>query len=143
MRFWSDVDLLSGMVLHLADSGHANNGVPESDEIKRYRSIYILVANPEIMEGKAVKASAVAYNSSQAKRVCRSTLAAEASHLSESIECSDWVLVVLHEALHGRVDLKTRADVIEQCRGIYDHRRARSVFDYLHKNAFHLTRGEQ
>ena len=33
MRFWDDVDLLNGVVLHLADSGHAN-GTPEHDEIR-------------------------------------------------------------------------------------------------------------
>ena len=93
LRFWDDVDLEKGVILHLADSGHAN-GTPEHDEIQRYRSIggyYILIANPEVLEGKAVRANLLAFNSSQTKRVCRSTLAAEASHLSESIECGDWI----------------------------------------------------
>jgi hypothetical protein len=136
MRFWDDVDLQNGVILHLADSGHAN-GTPEHDEIKRYRSIggyYILIANPEVLEGKPSRANILAFNSSQTKRVCRSTLAAEASHLSESIECGDWIIVVLHEALHGSVDLRNWTDVIQQRKRIYVTD-ARSVFDYLHKEA--------
>lgn len=38
------------------NSGHAN-GTPENDDIQRYSSIggyYILIANPEVSEGKAV-----------------------------------------------------------------------------------------
>ena len=136
MRFWDDVDLQNGVILHLADSGHAN-GTPEHDQIKRYRSIggyYILIANPEVLEGKPSRANILAFNSSQTKRVCRSTLAAEASHLSESIECGDWIIVVLHEALHGSVDLRNWTDVIQQRKRIYVTD-ARSVFDYLHKEA--------
>ena len=54
--FWDDVDLENGIILHLADWGHAN-GTPEHDDIQRYRSVggyYILIANPEVLEGKAV-----------------------------------------------------------------------------------------
>ena len=136
MRFWDDVDLINGIILHLADSGHAN-GTPEHDEVQRYRSVggyYILIANPGVLEGKTVRANVLAFNSSQTKRVCRSTLAAEASHLSESIECGDWIIVVLHEALHGSVDLRNWTEVIEKRRRIYITD-ARSVFDYLHKEA--------
>lgn len=49
MRYWSDVDLRNGVLVHLADSGHAN-GAPEKDEIMRYRSVggyFLLIANPE------------------------------------------------------------------------------------------------
>ena len=65
-------------------------GVPENNSIKRYQSIggyYLFLANKEILEGKADK------------RVCRSTLAAEASHLSEAVEAGDWLAVLLDEAL--------------------------------------------
>lgn len=121
LRYWDDVDLVNGVVLHLADSGHAN-GTPLNDDIQRYRSVggyYILIANPGVLDGKSVRANLIAYPSGQTKRVCRSTLAAEASHLSESVECGDWIIVVLHEALHGSVDLKDWPSVIEQRKRIY------------------------
>ena len=92
LRFWSDVDLEHGVLIHLADSGHAN-GTPESDDIKRYRSVggyFLLVANPEILDDKPSRANILAFQSGQTKRVCRSTLAAEASHLAEAVEAGDW-----------------------------------------------------
>ena len=54
LRFWSDVDLRRAVLVHLADSGHAN-GTPEKDEQMRYRSVggyFLLVANPEILDGR-------------------------------------------------------------------------------------------
>ena len=52
-RYWADVDLVNGVVIHLADSGHAN-GTPDHNEVLKYRSVggyFILIANPEILEG--------------------------------------------------------------------------------------------
>ena len=76
MRYWKDVDLRNGVVVHLADSGHAN-GTPDRNEILKYRSVggyFILLANPELLEGKPARANIIAYHSGQTKRVCRSTL---------------------------------------------------------------------
>ncbi|CAK9062808.1 unnamed protein product [Durusdinium trenchii] len=56
MRYWSDVDLRNGVLVHLADSGHAN-GAPEKDEIMRYRSVggyFLLIANPEKLKLEAL-----------------------------------------------------------------------------------------
>lgn len=81
-RFWSDVDLKNGVVLHLADSGHAN-GTPERNEQMRYKSVggfFILIANRGILTGESVRSNILCFHSGQTKRVCRSTLAAEASH---------------------------------------------------------------
>ena len=135
-RYWSDVNLEKGALIYLADSGHAN-GTPEKDDILRYRSVggyYILIGDPSVLEGETVRANLICYHSSQTKRVCRSTLAAEASHLSESIEAGDWIAVLLHEAFHGSVDLKNWPQIIEQRMRIYVTD-ARSVFDYLSKYA--------
>ena len=106
LRFWADVSLKDSVVVHLSDAGHAN-GTPEHDEKVRYRSVggyFILLANKGILEGKEVRANVLAFNSGQTKRVCRSTLAAEASHLAEAVEAGDWIIVVLEEALTGKVD---------------------------------------
>ena len=136
MRFWSDVSLKDSVVVHLSDAGHAN-GTPEHDETMRYRSVggyFILLANKGILEGKEVRANILAFHSGQTKRVCRSTLAAEASHLAEAVEAGDWIIVVLEEALTGKVDLKNWPEVIQQRPRVYVTD-ARSVYDYLQKDA--------
>ena len=84
-RFWSDVDLENGVFVHLADSGHAN-GTPSHNGIeRRFKSVggyFLMVANKGLLHGEAVRANIIGFHSSQTKRVCRSTLAAEASHLA-------------------------------------------------------------
>ena len=136
MRYWADVNLQDAVVLLLADSGHAN-GVPERDDIMRYRSIggyFILLANKEVLEDQPARANIMCFHSSQTKRVCRSTLAAEASHLAEAVEAGDWCICLLEEALTGQLDLKNWPDVIRRRRRVYVTD-ARSVYDYLHKDA--------
>ena len=73
-RYWNDVNLEDAVLVHMADAGHAN-GVPESDDIKRYQSIggyFLFLANKEILEGKPARANLLAFHSSQTKRVGRS-----------------------------------------------------------------------
>ena len=135
-RYWSDVNLETAVVIHLADSGHAN-GTPDHNEVLRYRSVgghFILVANAEILKGKEARANIIGYHSSQTKRVCRSTLAAEASHLAEAVEAGDWAIVLLEEALTGQLDLKNWDKLIEKRPRAYVTD-ARSVFDYLAKDS--------
>ena len=38
MRYWADVNLSEAVLVHLADSGHAN-GTPERDDLIRYRRV--------------------------------------------------------------------------------------------------------
>ena len=135
-RYWSDVDLESGVILHLADSGHAN-GTPDHNEELKYRSVggyFIMIANPEILKGEEARANILAYHSTLTKRVCRSTLAAEASHLAEAVEAGDWIIVLMEEALTGYVDLKNWDKIIEQRKRAYVTD-ARSVYDYLQRDA--------
>ena len=136
MRYWADVDLRDGVLVLLADSGHAN-GTPEKDEILRYRSVggyFMLIANPEILEDKPVRANILSFYSGQTKRVCRSTLAAEASHLAEAVEAGDWCCCLLEEALNDSLNLKDWPSVIHKRRRVYVTD-ARSVYDYLQKDA--------
>ena len=101
LRYWSDVDVRNGVIIHLADSGHAN-GTPEKDSVLRYRSIggyFVLLADPQVLEGKEGRCNIISYHSSLTKRVCRSTLAAEASHLAEAVEAGDWIAVLLGDLL--------------------------------------------
>ena len=136
LRYWADVDLSRAVLIHLADSGHAN-GTPERDEKVRYRSVggfFLLLANPEILDGAEVRCNILSFQSSMTKRVCRSTLAAEASHLAEAVESGDWAAVLLEEALSGEVDLQNWAAVVQKRTRVYVTD-ARSVFDYLQKDS--------
>ena len=135
-RYWSDVNLREGVVLRLADSGHAN-GTPGHKEELRYRSVggyFILIANKEILDGKPARANVLAYHSTLTKRVCRSTLAAEASHLAEAVEAGDWIIVLLEEALTGDIDPRNWPEVIRRRRRAHITD-ARSVYDYLQKDS--------
>ena len=135
-RYWNDVNLEDAVLVHMADAGHADC-VPEGDDIKRYQSIggyFLFLANKEILEGKPARANLLAFHSSQTKRVCRSTLAAEASHLSEAVEAGDWLAVLLDEALHGRQDLKHWDQLVEKRKRVYVTD-SQSVFDYLHRDS--------
>ncbi|CAE7892999.1 RE1, partial [Symbiodinium sp. KB8] len=134
--FRMSVDLSNGVIVHLADSGHAN-GSPDHNDIMRYRSVggyFILVANSCILEGKPSRANVLAFHSGQTKRVCRSTLAAEASHLAEAVEAGDWLTVLLEEALTNEVNLKSWPEVIERRDRVYVTD-AKSVLDYLEKDS--------
>jgi hypothetical protein len=75
LKYWADVDLRQAVLIHLADSGHAN-GTPERDEKMRYRSVggfFLLLANPEILDGEEVRCNVLSFQSSMTKRVCRSS----------------------------------------------------------------------
>ena len=136
LRYWVDVDVRNAILVHLADSGHAN-GTPEYDDVLRYRSVgghFILLANPEILEGQEARCIILTFRSSLTKRVCRSTLAAEASHLAEAVEVGDWIAVVLEEGLVAEVDLKHWDEIVERRQRVYVTD-ARSVYDYLSKDA--------
>lgn len=135
-RYWADTNLETAVVVHLADSGHAN-GTPENDGIMKYRSVggyYILLADAGILSGEEVRANILTYHSTQTKRVCRSTLAAEAAHLAEAVEAGDWVIVLLQEAIKGEIDLKHWDSIVESRPRVYVTD-AQSVYDYLAKDS--------
>ena len=85
------VDLADSIVVVMADAGHAK-GSPESDEIKRYRSIgghILFLTDKNFEKGNKAMACMMGWKSASTQRVCRSTLAAEASHLADSLEASE------------------------------------------------------
>ena len=126
----------TGVILYLANSGHAN-GTPEKNEQIRYKSVggyFIPVADKRILDGESERCRLLGFHSGQTKRVCRSTLAAEASHLAEAVETGDWITICLEEALTGNVDLRNWSELIEGCERIYVTD-AKLVYDYLQKDA--------
>ena len=54
------------------------------------------------------------YKRSLTQRVCRSTLAAKAAHLADAVEASDWLAVLLAEALEGDVNLKDWIEIVNK-----------------------------
>ena len=92
------------------------------------------MAEKGILEGEEVRANLLSYHSTQTKRVCRSTLAAEAAHLAEAVEAGDWLIVLLAEVEHGRIDLKHWESLVEDRERVYVTD-AQSVYDYLKKDS--------
>ena len=135
-RFWSDVDPYEAVLVVLADSGHAN-GTPENDSILKYGSVrgfFLMLANPRVLEGEAMRANMMAYQSPQTSSACRSTLASEASHLFSAVEAGDWLVVVLAECLEGAIDFQNWDKIVEARRKVYVTD-AQSVYDYLQKES--------
>ena len=94
------------------DAGHANG--PENDETQRYRSCgghVILLTGKDILNDKTVPIAVLDWKSGMTQRVCRSTLAAEASLLAEAVEAVDWAAVALQEILRGQINLKKWQEV--------------------------------
>ena len=103
----------------------------------RYRSVggyFILIANAAVLEQQEARANILTFHSGQTKRVCRSALAAEASHLAEAVEAGDWIAVLLEEALVGELDLKRWPEIVERRKRVYVTD-AKSVFYYLAKDS--------
>ncbi|CAK0792796.1 unnamed protein product [Prorocentrum cordatum] len=107
-KFPKGIDLSRATVLIECDSGRAN-GNPESDEIARYKSIgghFLFIVDHDVLSGKLVTAALMDYSSKSTQRVCRSTLAAEASHLADSLEAGEWLCVLLEEVFNPKINLK-------------------------------------
>ena len=115
------------------DAGHANG--PENDEVQRYRSCgghVILLAAKDILDDKVAPIAVMDWKTGMTQRVCRSTLAAEASHLADAVEAVDWCAVLLQEMLKGKVDLKNWQSVAAMTPRFWATD-CKSVYDYLTK----------
>ena len=127
----TDLDIENAVVCLVCDSGHANG--PEVDDIQRYRSYgghFLILANPDILDGAEATIATMDSRCGLTQRVCRSTLAAEASHLAEAVESGDWLCVLLDEVLHGQTDLRNWQQVVEKRRRLWITD-CKSVYDYL------------
>jgi hypothetical protein len=143
-RFPGGLKLDGAVVLTLCDSGHANSN-PESDEVERYRSVgghFLLVAEACVMDNKPGKVAVMDYRSSTTQRVCRSTLAAEASHLADSLEAAEWLSVLLDEAVSGKLNLKDWQSSVQKRTRVFVTD-AQSVYDYLTKDGSSLSRDKR
>ena len=94
------------------------------------------------MDNKPGKVAVMDYRSSTTQRVCRSTLAAEASHLADSLEAAEWLSVLLDEALSGKLNLKDWQSSVQKRTRVFVTD-AQSVYDYLTKDGSSLSRDKR
>ena len=144
LKFPAGIDMTKAAVVIMCDSGHTN-GNPESDEIARYRSIgghFLMVADESFARGDMALATIMAYKSCSTQRVCRSTLAAEAAHLADSLEASEWLAVCIEEAMQPELDLKNWQSVV-QARQRFFMTDAKSVYDYVNLDGTSLSKDKR
>eukprot|EP00959_Pyramimonas_sp_CCMP1952_P453658 9468585-Pyramimonas_sp.AAC.1 len=143
-KFPKGIDLSRATVLIECDSGHAN-GNPESDEIARYKSIgghFLFIVDHDVLSGKLATAAMMDYSSKSTQRVCRSTLAAEASHLADSLEAGEWLCVLLEEVSNPKIELKNWQKIVARRSRVF-LTDAKSVHDYLTKEGSGLSRDKR
>lgn len=90
--------------------------------------------NPEALENVPTPISILAWASHKIRRVCRSTLAAEAQGLCIALEGADYLKVVLAECRYGKFALDKYRHALQEVEGIamVD---ARSVYDYVTRDS--------
>ena len=72
------------------------------------------------------------WKSGMTHRVCRSTLAAEASHLANAVEIVDWTAAFVREDLDSKTNLRGWQNEVQKLSRFWATD-ARSVYDYLTK----------
>ena len=116
------------------DAGHANG--EGTDEVEAYKSCggyVVMLADEGIIEDRSVPMAVLDWKSGMTQRVCRSTLAAEASHLANAVEIVDWTAVFLQEILRIRVDLRDWQMEAGRVKRFWATD-CKSVYDYLTKD---------
>ena len=76
------------------------------------------------------------------ERVCRSTLAAEASHLANAVETVDWATIVLQEILKGKLNLKRWQEAATATPRFWATD-CKSVYDYLTKKGTSMSKDKR
>ncbi|CAK0904737.1 unnamed protein product [Prorocentrum cordatum] len=129
----ANLRLSDAVVGAAVDAGHANG--PEHDDIERYKSCgghVVLLTTGSILAGHQAPVAVLDWKSGMTQRVCRSTLAAEASHLADAVEAVDWAAVLFREAMNVSVNLLNwQGEVLRLPR--FWATDAKSVYDHLTK----------
>ena len=102
----------------------------------------ILLTDKAILDDFTVPIAVLDWKSGMTQRVCRSTLAAEASHLADAVEAVDWTVVVLQEILTGTVNLKRWQDVATTVPRFWATD-CKSVYDYLTKEGTSMSKDKR
>lgn len=132
LKYAGGMDADKLIVFTIVDAGHANGH--ETIESIRYKSCggqVVMLSDEEIMSGGTRRCMILDWVSHLTQHVCRSTLAAEASHLASAMEITDWVAMLLCEFRLGKAcDLRVRPLHIESINRVWVTD-ARSVCDHL------------
>ncbi|CAK0894249.1 unnamed protein product [Prorocentrum cordatum] len=129
----ANLRLSSAVIGAAVDAGHANG--PEHDDIERYKSCgghVVLRTTDGILAGHQAPVAVLDWKSGMTQRVCRSTLAAEASHLADAVEAVDWAAVLFREATNVSVDLLNWQGEVQRLPRFWATD-AKSVYDHLTK----------
>ncbi|CAK0838030.1 unnamed protein product [Prorocentrum cordatum] len=129
----ANLRLSSAVIGAAVDAGHANG--PEHDDIERYKSCgghVVLLTTDGILAGHQAPVAVLDWKSGMTQRVCRSTLAAEASHLADAVEAVDWAAVLFREATNVSVDLLNWQGEVQRLPRFWATD-AKSVYDHLTK----------
>ncbi|CAK0828997.1 unnamed protein product, partial [Prorocentrum cordatum] len=129
----ANLRLSSAVIGAAVDAGHANG--PEHDDIERYKSCgghVVLLTTDGILAGHQAPVAVLDWKSGMTQRVCRSTLAAEATHLADAVEAVDWAAVLFREAMNVSVDLLNWQGEVQRLPRFWATD-AKSVYDHLTK----------
>lgn len=144
LKYASGLLLDKLIVLTAVDAGHANGH--ETIESMRYKSCgghIVMLSDEEIMAGGTRRCMALDWVSHLTQRVCRSTLAAEASHLVSTMEITDWVAMLVCEFRFGRnCDLRSWPHHVESINRVWVTD-ARSVYDHLTKESVSASKDKR
>ena len=87
------------------------------------------------MNGDRAPCSILDWTSGMTTRVCRSTLAAEASHLAAAVETADWVAMLVAELrTRCQLDLARWSEHVDEVQRVWVTD-AKSVYDHLTKES--------
>ena len=143
LRYPATLKVTSLAVGAAVDAGHANG--PENDEVQRYRSCgghVILLTDKAILNDETVPIAVLDWKTGMTDRVCRSTLAAEASHLANAVEAVDWATIVLQEILKGKLNLKRWQEAATATPRFWATD-CKSVYDYLTKEGTSMSKDKR
>ena len=143
LRYPATLKVTSLAVGGAVDAGHANR--PENDEVQRYRSCgghVILLTDKAILDDERVPIAVLDWKTGMTQRVCRSTLAAEASHLANAVEAVDWATIVLQEILKGKLNLKRWQEAATATPRFWATD-CKSVYDYLTKEGTSMSKDKR
>lgn len=136
LKYAGGLDAGKLIVLTTVDAGHAKGH--ETIESIKYKSCgghVVMLSDEAIMAGGTRRCLILDWLSHLTQRVCRSTLAAEASHLASAMEITDWVAMLLCEfRLGAKCDLRAWPRHVESITRIWVTD-ARSVYDHLMKES--------
>ena len=101
-----------------------------------------MLADEGILADQLVPIAVLDWKSGITQRVCRSTLAAEASHLANAVEIVDWAAVFLQEILRRKVDLRCWQLEAARVKRFWATD-CKSVYDYLTKEGSGMSKDKR